>query len=105
NAIVDIQACGNHQPRNFGADGQDDLARQASAVLQAAAVTPGPGFGSQQLVEEITVALLDVDKLKAAALSQPGSRYVILDQALQVIIAQQRIIGRDRLTRSFVRNS
>src|SRR5579871_4543941 len=77
NAVVDIQPRGKDEAGNFRPDGSEDVPRQAGTVFQAPAKWPGAGLGSQQLAEQIAVALLDVDKLKAATMGQPGSRDIV----------------------------
>ena len=60
------------RPRRFGANAFDDLAHEARAVFQAAAIGAGPVDRAQEFVAEIAVAMLDIDEIKAALLGPLG---------------------------------
>ena len=54
----------------LGPDAGHDLAQEPGAVLEAAAVRPGPVDGAQELVAQIAVAVLDVDEVEARPLGE-----------------------------------
>ena len=90
-AVVYVHPRGDHQVRNFGADGGDDIAGQAGAVLVAAAERAGTAAGAEQFAEQVAVALLDVDEVEANATGHPGGRDVGVDQPAQGIVIEQGI--------------
>ena len=99
------------QPRRFGANALDDLAHEARAVLQAAAVRTGPVDRAEEFVAEIAVAMLDVDEIVTAGLGALGRDDIIVDQPLDLVVAdhgpvrriaefaieQRMVIGDDRI--------
>ena len=99
------------QARRFGADALDDLAHEARAVFEAAAIRSGPVDGAEEFVAEIAVAVLDVDEIVAALLGALGRDHVVVDQPLDLVVADHRparriaelaveqrvVIGDDRL--------
>jgi hypothetical protein len=75
-------------------DAGDDVAGEAGAVFQASAEGAGPGECAEQLVREIPVTVLDVDEPEAGALRDRGGADVAVDDALEIVVAEQdRIIG------------
>ena len=89
-AIVDIEPAGDHQVRQIVPDALDDIANKSGAILEATAVGAGAGACGEEFVEQIAMALLDVDKLETELIRELGGPNVVIDQSLQVIIIDQR---------------
>ena len=51
--------------RGTRADAGDDRAQEVRAAVEIAAVTTGPVVGAEQLVQQVAVAVLDVDEVEA----------------------------------------
>jgi len=78
-----------------GPDGLDDLADQPGAVLVAAAERARAVASPKQLIEQVTVALFDVHEVEPDRPGQPGRRDVVIDQAPQLVVGQDGVIGSD----------
>src|SRR5439155_6697076 len=102
NAIEDVDARGDHQAGDFAADGGDDLTGQPRAILKRATVWPGPALGGQQLIEQIPMALLDINELKAGLVGEPSRGHVMVHQPPQVVVVDQRKPSIHRLARRFL---
>src|SRR5262249_31062737 len=90
--VEHVQARGDDEAGRFGTDAGDDVAGQARAVLQAAAVAPRPRLRGQQLVQQVAVALLDVYELEPDPLGQLRRGHVMIDQPAQVVVVEKRVI-------------
>src|SRR5262249_30826372 len=90
NAIEHIQPGGQAPAGHFLADAAEDLAGQPRPVFQAATVAPVPGPGREQLAQQVAMALLDIDKLKADPLCEPGGCDVAIRQPGQFIVVEER---------------
>ena len=77
NPVEDVQPGGDHQARAGVADPADDLADEPRSILERAAILARARTGGQQLVQEVAVALLDVDEIETgrAAPAWPASTY------------------------------
>ena len=85
----------DHQIRGRGSDRGNRLAQETRPVLKAAAITPWPIHGAQELMPQIAMAVLDVHEGEAGALSQSrGSREVIY-QPGDIAVAHQGVVGRN----------
>ena len=62
-----------------GADAGDDFAEEAGAIFEGAAVFAGAGVGAEEFVQEVAVAMFDVDEIGAGFGGEGGGGYVILD--------------------------
>src|SRR5450756_3185928 len=71
-----------------------DLAQETRAILERAAVRAGPLERAKELVAQVAVAMLDINKGEAGPLCAPRCRDEIVDQALDIVVAHHRIIGR-----------
>ena len=76
----------------LGADAGDDLAQEAGAVLEAAAIAPGATPGAEELVAEIAVAVLDIDPGEAGLLRQARRRDEILDEAGDLVVVEEDVV-------------
>ena len=72
-AIKDVEPAGDQEAGYFVFDTLDDVTGQPCAVLVAATIGAGPGAGGEEFVEQVTMTLLDIDKLKACLESDMGS--------------------------------
>ena len=81
------------QPRRFGANALDNLAHEARAVFQAAAIGAGPIDGAEEFVAEIAVTVLDVDEIVAAGLGALRGDDIVIDQPLDLVVADHRPVG------------
>ena len=54
---------------------------------------PGPRPGRQQLVEQVAMALLDVDEVEADPEGQPGRLDVAVLEAVELVVGDEGIIG------------
>jgi len=71
------------------------LPQESRAVLEAAAVAAGPVDRAEEFVAQIAVAVLEIDECEPGTLGQRGCAREVLDEAGDVIVAEQRIVGRD----------
>src|ERR1700722_6635785 len=81
------------QSGRFGPDTLDDLFQETGTVFETPAIGARPGDRAQKLVTEVTMAMFQIDKVKAALLRAFGSNDVIFDQTLDIVIAHQRPVG------------
>ena len=82
----DIECAQAHGQINrvaVGANGRDDLAEDACAVLEGAAVFSRTSAGAQKLVEQIAVAVFDVNKIGADVPGDPGRANVVLNEPFE----------------------
>src|SRR5438128_1224245 len=78
-----------HGQFNFvpaGANAGNDVTEDARSVLERAAVFARPGEGAEELVEQITVAVLDVHEISPNIPGDFCRSDVILDQVLNRLI-------------------
>ena len=68
------------------ADLREDVAHEARSMLEAAAVWPGPRPGAEQFVQQVRVALLDVDEVEADVARERGG----IDEAIFQIARARR---------------
>ncbi len=69
----------------------DHLAHEACAVFQRTPVFPRPAARGQEFVSQVTVAVLDVDKIEAELMRQGGGAQEIFDQAFDLTVGQRRL--------------
>ena len=62
--VEDIQPGGDQEPRTRVANAPDNLADESCSIVERAAIIARPRPRGQQLVEQIPMALLDVDEVK-----------------------------------------
>ena len=62
-----------------GANAGDDFAEEAGAVFERAAVRSGAGVGAEEFVQEVTVAMFDVDEIGAGFGGEGGGLNVSFD--------------------------
>src|SRR5207244_5343623 len=87
----DVQAGGDDEVGHRGANGSDNVACQAGAILETTAEGARSCPGRQQLTEQVAVALLDVNEIEADAPGEAGGRDVGVDEPAQGIVVEQRI--------------
>ena len=92
-AVVDVHPRGEDDVRDRGPDRVEDVAGQSGAVLEAAAVRAGPVAGTEQFVQQVAVALLDVDEVEADGPGQARGGDVVVDQPLQLVVGDERVSG------------
>jgi len=68
----------------LGADAGDDLAQEARPVLNEPPYLPGRGEGTQELVEQITMAMLEVDKVGPGLGRNASGPDIVPNQLLDV---------------------
>ena len=78
-----------------GSDAGDDVAQNAGAVLERATELARTAVGAEEFVQEVAVAVLDVDEVGAAVTGHAGGLHVAADQLLDVGIGQDLIVGGD----------
>ena len=100
-AVEDVQAGGDRSGPGFVANAGDELADEPGAVLERAAVLARPGSGGEQLVEQVAVALLEVDEVEPDPMRQRGGRGVAVLKAVELVVGDQRESGPAR-ARGFV---
>ena len=95
--VEGAQAQADAESRRLAADAGDDLAQEARAVFEAAAVASRATEGAEKLVAQVAVAVLDIDPGEAGALRQTGRVDEVLDQAGDLVVAEQDrvVVGRD----------
>ena len=72
------------RPRRGRADARHDFAQQTRAVLERAAVRPGPRVGAEKFMQQVAVAMLDVDEIGADLRRDLGRGDVVVDQPAQL---------------------
>jgi hypothetical protein len=75
---------------SFPADSSDDLPQEPGAVLEGPSIGPLPGMGAEKFMQKITVAVLDVDKLKTQGGGPDGGIDEALDKAFYLEVAEDR---------------
>ena len=81
--------------RNLVAHAIDDRQQQPRAAGQIAAEPAGPMPRAQELVQQVAVAGLHVDELKADLVRQPRGGHVVVDQLLELGVGpHDRIVAR-----------
>ena len=94
-AVEDVQPGGEHQVGHCGADRREDVAGQPGAVLVSCRRSGRARLRRQQLVEQVAVALLDVDELEADVTGELRRGDVVVDEPLRSVVVDQRIAGVD----------
>ncbi len=61
------------------ADAFDDLAQDAGAIGEGASVRAGPGESAQKFVQQIAVAMFDIDKIRPHLPGDSGRPHIIAD--------------------------
>ncbi len=74
--IKRAEAHADFQSRGFGANAGHDFPKHSRAVFQRAAIRPRPRVRSQQLVQQIAVAMFDVHEIRADFSRDFGRRNV-----------------------------
>ena len=65
-------------------------------MLERPAVRAGPVDRAEQLVEQVAVAVLDVDEVEACVRREDSCRDVRLDELVEVVVGEHdRCLGRD----------
>src|SRR5439155_4436979 len=85
--------------RRNGPDARDDLAKKPGAVLEASAITSRARDGAQELVTEVTVAVLDIHKVEPDVGSALAARDEIIHQPGNLGVGHARIIRRNAKSR------
>src|ERR1051325_4861782 len=78
----------------------DDFAQETRAVFEAAAIIALARVGAQELVPQVTVAVLDIDKIETDLFGHLCRRVKGFDDLANLAIGQQRIVIRE--SQSFV---
>jgi hypothetical protein len=73
-----------------------DLAQKARPAFERPAVLARTRHAAQQLVSEIAVAVLDVDKTRNPQLGTARRDEKVADQAIEVVIGEHRAVRRER---------
>ncbi len=87
-AIIDVEPAGDQEAGYFVSDALDDVAGQPGAVLIAATIEAGAGAGGEEFVEQIAMALLDIDELKASLKSDMGSGDECIFEPLKIVVTE-----------------
>ena len=80
------------QPHNdvdvisIGSDAVDDLTKNSRAVFERAAVPPRPGMGAQKFMQQVAVAMLDIDEVQLEIRGESCSPYVAANQLFDLVI-------------------
>ena len=77
-------------------DAAGQLANEPSTVLERAAVLPRPAPRSQQLVEQIAVALLQIDEVEADSVCTIGRGRVTVLQPVELVVGHEMIVRGSR---------
>src|SRR2546426_11786113 len=85
--------------RRNGPDARDHFAKKAGAVLEASAVTSRARDGAQELVAEVTVTVLDVDKVEPNIVSPLAAGDKIIHQPGNLGVDHAGIIRRNAKSR------
>ena len=88
-AVEDVQPGGQDEARGALADAGDDLADEPRPVLERAAVLARARPGGQQLVQEVAMALLEVDEIEAGPSRQRGRLDVPVLQAVELGVGDE----------------
>ena len=72
----------------------DDAAQERGAVLERPAVGAGPVDRAEQLVEEVAVAVLDVDEVEPGVGGEHGGVDVGRDERVEVVVGEERCVVR-----------
>src|SRR4051812_34272561 len=75
------------------ANARNNFAQNASPVFKRAAESPGTRLRAQELVQQVTVAMLDVDEICAYIPGDPGGANIALDQLLDLRIGEHLFIA------------
>ena len=95
NPVEGAQAHADVQAGTSRADARDDLAQEAGAVLEAAAIAPRPVDRGQEFVPQIAVTVLDVDEVEARLLTRAAAAITkSLDQIVDLVVGHQRVVVR-----------
>ncbi len=81
--------------RGDGADCGGDFADEAGAVLERAAVLTRAGECAEEFMQQVAVAMLDVDEIGAAIGGDLRGLGVVLDETFQVVIGQNLLAAGD----------
>ncbi len=81
------------QAGSLGPDAGNDLAQEARAVLEAAAVGTGAVDGAQELVAQVAVTVLDVDEVEACLLGEHRGPHEVGDDLLDLGVAHHGIVA------------
>jgi len=90
--VEGAQSHADHEALTLSLDSFDDQPRKARAIFKAAAELARAGVGAKQFVAEVAVAMLDIDESEPDAPGRAGGADVIIDQAVDVIVADDRRI-------------
>src|SRR5438105_6022750 len=85
--------------RRNGPDARDDLAKKPGAVLEASAITSRARDGAQELVTEVAVTVLDIDKVEPNVGGALAAGDKIIHQPGNLGVGHARIIGRNAKSR------
>lgn len=70
------------------ANAGDDFAQEARAVFEGAAVLAGASVGAEEFVEEVAVAMFDVDEIGAGFGGEGGCFNIGFDQLLEFVVRE-----------------
>ena len=93
--VVGAEADGDFDFVSVGANALDDFAQNARAIGEGAAVFAGTGEGAEKFVQQITVAMLDVHKIRAAIARHSRRAHVAFDQFPDLSICENLAVALD----------
>ena len=76
--IKGAQTHANFQLGSFRADAGHNIAKEARAIFQRAAVGPRTSMGREKFVQQIAVAMFDIDEVRSNVRRHPGRGDVIV---------------------------
>ena len=94
-AIEQTQAHADGQPGGIAPDARHDLGEEAGSVREGAPVAAGPGDRGEELVAQITVAVLDVHEVEARPLGSDGRGDHVGNEFVHLGVAQDRTVVGD----------
>ena len=93
-AVVNVEPRGeNDRGRYRGPDGLEDVAGEARAVLEAAAVGAGAVASAEQFIQQVAVALLHVDEVEPDLDRELRRRDVVIDEPLQFVVGKRAAVS------------
>jgi hypothetical protein len=78
-----------------GADGLDDVAKDAGSIFEGAAVFSWSDFSAEEFVQQVAVAMLNINKVRSDFRGDSGGSHVVLDQSLDLSIREYLSVAGD----------
>ena len=72
-----------------GANASDDFAEDAGAIFERAAIFSGAGEGAEEFVEEVAVAMFDIDEICANVRGDRGRFNIAADEFLNISVGEE----------------